>query len=301
MKESNQVNQLKRKRFKIKSSPPDVVFDVIKIVVLVVSIVLVILPILNIVALSLSNGYRNPQVTIIPLGFTFASYGHVLSELAFLQAFGNSVLATVFVTIASNLFMSMAAYPLSKSDCPFKKGITTVFIVTMLFSAGIVPSYLLMIALHLTNNIWSVILISINNVYSILLYKSNFLGIPSEIEEAAKIDGANSIQLFLIIIIPLCLPVFASCVFFSIVGTWNSYGAALMYIDSAHTSQQPLALYLYRMLGNTDKNTSDEWLITNKSNIEAATLIISVIPVLLVYPYIIKYVKSGLTLGSVKE
>ena len=165
MKESNQVNQLKRKRFKIKSSPPDVVFDVIKIVVLVVSIVLVILPILNIVALSLSNGYRNPQVTIIPLGFTFASYGHVLSELAFLQAFGNSVLATVVVTIASNLFMSMAAYPLSKSDCPFKKGITTVFIVTMLFSAGIVPSYLLMIALHLTNNIWSVILISINNVY----------------------------------------------------------------------------------------------------------------------------------------
>lgn len=290
----------KQKPMRFKSSPSDIVFDVFKWVIIVISLLLVIFPILNVLSLAFSNGKFNSRVSIFPLGFTFASFGYVFRDISFLQALGNSVLATVLVTILSNVFMAMAAYPLSKADCPCKKGLTTFFIITMLFSAGIIPSYMLMLALGLTNTIWSVIIISINNVYNMLLFKANFLGIPSEIEEAAKIDGANSIQLFFIIIVPLCLPVFASCIFFTIVGTWNSYGGALMYIDSAHTSAQPLALYLFRMLTNTDASR-DDWVITNKSNIEAATLIISVIPILLVYPYVIKYIKSGLTLGSVKE
>ena len=294
------MNETKQKPMRIKSTPADIVFDVIKWTVIIISLLLVIFPIFNVLSLSLSDGKFNSKVSIFPRGFTFASYVYVFKDISFLQAFGNSVLATVLVTILSNVFMAMAAYPLSKFDCPCKKGLTTFFIITMLFSAGIIPSYMLMLALGLTNTIWSVIIISINNVYNMLLFKSNFLGIPTEIEEAAKIDGANSIQLFFIIIIPLCLPVFASCIFFTIVGTWNSYGGALMYIDSAHTSAQPLALYLYRMLTNADASR-DDWVITNKSNIEAATLIISVIPVLLVYPYVIKYIKSGLTIGSVKE
>ncbi|MDE5896373.1 MAG: carbohydrate ABC transporter permease [Clostridia bacterium] len=290
----------RRKSTRIKQTPADIVFDVIKYVILVVSLVLVILPMLNILALSFSNGVYNSKVSIIPLGINFKAYVYVLSESLFLQAFGNSVLATVLVTILSTVCMSMAAYPLSKIDCPFKKGITTFFIITMLFSAGIIPGYILMMVLGLTDTIWSIIIISINNVYNMLLFKSNFLGIPNEIEEAAKIDGASSIQLFFIIVIPLCLPVFASCAFFTIVGTWNSYGGALMYIQN-NRSAQPLALYLYKMLQTDAVSVTDPWRITNKSNIEAATLIISVIPVLLVYPYVIKYIKSGLTIGSVKE
>ena len=173
------------------------------------------------------------------------------------------------------------------------------FVIVMLFSAGILPGYLLMRALKLTNTIWSVVLVSITNVYNLLLFKTNFEGLPSEVEEAARIDGASSIQLFFRIVVPLSLPIFASCIFFTIVGTWNSYGGAVMYIDSAHAKAQPLALYLYRLLTSTD-SSMDSWMITNKSNVQAATILISLIPILLIYPYVIKYIKSGLTIGSVK-
>ena len=171
------------------------------------------------------------------------------------------------------------------------------FIITMLFSAGIVPAFIWLRVLNLYNSIWSLIFLSLNNVFNMLLYKTNFEGIPAEIEEAAMMDGASSITLFFRIVIPMTLPIIASCVFFMIVSTWNSYGSAIIFITD--TKQMPLAQFLYRLVASTEQS-KDPYLITNTQNVNAATIIVSVIPILCVYPFIMNYMKSGLTIGSVK-
>ena len=175
------------------------------------------------------------------------------------------------------------------------------FIITMLFSAGVVPIYLLMRSFKLLNNIWSIILISISNVTNLLFFKTFFENLPSEIQEAAIIDGATQLQMFFRIIVPMALPVFGSCCFFTIVGMWNGYGAALIFINSEATDAMPLAYYLYISLTNNSAATMyDDFLRNYQANIQAASMLISIIPILIIYPYVIKYIKSGATIGSVK-
>ena len=287
------------KRTKIKLSRADVTFDVIKWVFLVLCLVLVIFPILNVISLAFSKGQYNSEITFFPVwkGLTLDNFSWLFKNDNFLSAIKNSLLITIVATVGSNILMAMAAYPLSKEDCPFRGPVMIFFIITMLFSAGIVPAFIWLRVLNLYNSIWSLIFLSLNNVFNMLLYKTNFEGIPSEIEEAAMMDGASSITLFFRIVIPMTLPIIASCVFFMIVSTWNSYGSAIIFITD--TKQMPLAQFLYRLVASTEQS-KDPYLITNTQNVNAATIIVSVIPILCVYPFIMNYMKSGLTIGSVK-
>lgn len=288
-----------RTKMKIKSVRSDIVFDVIKWIALILCVIFVVFPILNVISLSIVDGVYNTQVVFFPVweGLTLQQFEWVLTNANFLAALKNSILYTVVATIGSNVLMAMTAYPLSKEDCPFKGPVMIFFIITMLFSAGIVPTFVWLRTLNLYNNIWCLILLSLNNVFNMLLYKTNFEVIPSEIEEAAMIDGASSLTLFYRIVIPMTLPVIASCVFFMIVSTWNSYGSAILFISD--TDQMPLAQFLYRLVTATEQS-QDNYLVLNSENINAATIIISVIPILCVYPFIMNYMKSGLTIGSVK-
>lgn len=287
------------KRTKIKLSRADVTFDVIKWVFLVLCLVLVIFPILNVISLAFSKGQYNSEITFFPVwkGLTLDNFSWLFKNENFLSAIKNSLLFTIVATVGSNVLMAMAAYPLSKEDCPFRGPVMIFFIITMLFSAGIVPAFIWLRVLNLYNSIWSLIFLSLNNVFNMLLYKTNFEGIPAEIEEAAMMDGASSITLFFRIVIPMTLPIIASCVFFMIVSTWNSYGSAIIFITD--TKQMPLAQFLYRLVASTEQS-KDPYLITNTQNVNAATIIVSVIPILCVYPFIMNYMKSGLTIGSVK-
>ena len=260
---------------------------------------------LNYFSLAFNDGAQNLKVVIYPVKPTLASFKYVLTgngAADFWRAFGNSVIITVIVTIGSNLVEAMAAYPLSKRDFPFKGGIMMYFIITMLFSAGIVPIYLLMSELHLLDTIWSVILISISNVTHLLYFKTFFEGIPSDIEEAARLDGAGELQLFFQIIVPMSLPIIGSCCFFTIVGSWNGYGSALLFSSQSAQGKtaQPLAYYLYLMLNELNLDKTDIFAMMNGKNIEAAAMAVSIVPILLMYPYIVKYIKSGLQIGSVK-
>ena len=287
------------KRTKIKLSRADVTFDVIKWVFLVLCLVLVIFPILNVISLAFSKGQYNSEITFFPVwkGLKLDNFSWLFKNENFLSAIKNSLLFTIVATVGSNILMAMAAYPLSKEDCPFRGPVMIFFIITMLFSAGIVPAFIWLRVLNLYNSIWSLIFLSLNNVFNMLLYKTNFEGIPAEIEEAAMMDGASSITLFFRIVIPMTLPIIASCVFFMIVSTWNSYGSAIIFITD--TKQMPLAQFLYRLVASTEQS-KDPYLITNTQNVNAATIIVSVIPILCVYPFIMNYMKSGLTIGSVK-
>ena len=263
---------------------------------------LIIIPLLNLIAFAFSTGIRNSQVTFYPVGFTFDMFNYVANDSSFWTSLGNSIIITLSVTIFSNLFMSMAAYPLSKPDFPFKKAILIFFVITMLFGAGIVPAILLLRALGLYGTIFAVIFISINNIFNMLLYKSFFEGLPKETIEAAEVDGVSNLQLFFKIVVPMSLPVFASCCFFTIVGTWNSYSGALMFIGTTSDKEAywPLALYIYNLLQYDPSSDPTSFLNTNLENVQSASIIISVIPILIIYPFIIKYIKSGLTIGSEK-
>ena len=288
---------------KIRESKLDTAFTVINLIFLFLGVALICFPLLNYFSLAFNNGNFNLEVVIFPVRPTVKAISYVLFEegaKGFWTSFGNSVIITLVVTVGSNLMMALAAYPLSKADCPFKGGILIFFVITMLFSSGIVPIYLLMTRLKLTNTIFSVILISLSNVTHLLYFKTFFEGISSDIEEAARLDGASNLQLFFLIIVPMSLPIIGTCCFFTIVGCWNGYGSALLFISSSAKSAQPLAYYLYLMLDKTDLNKTNAWLLANSKNVEAAAMLASIIPILCMYPFIVKYIKGGLQLGSVK-
>lgn len=298
-------NPFQKNPNKIRESKLDIGLSVLNIVLLFAMVLLVVLPLLNYFSLAFNDGNFNINVVFFPVRPTFAAFKYVLAgdgAADFWRAFGNSVAITLIVTVVSNLVEAMAAYPLSKRDCPFRGGILMYFIITMLFSAGIVPIYLVMYMFKLLDTIWSVILISISNVTHLLYFKTFFEGIPTDIEEAARLDGAGDLQLFFLIVVPMSLPIIGSCCFFTIVGTWNSYGSALLFISESAQGKlaQPLAYYIYLMLQNKTLDKNNSWLMANGQNVEAAAMVASIIPILLLYPYVVKYIKSGLQIGSVK-
>ena len=296
------LKKLHRKN-KIKEPVVDRIIHVASLTLLLTFVIIIILPLLNYFSLAFNNYAFNNKIILWPRKFDLAPMKYVFSNnsKAFWHSFGNSVIITVIVTIVSNLVEAMAAYPLSKKDCPFRSVILMFFIITMLFSAGVVPIYLLMRSFNLLNTIWSIILISISNVTNLLFFKTFFENVSPEIQEAAIIDGAGPLQLFFKIMVPMALPVFGSCCFFTIVGMWNGYGAALLFINSSATDAMPLAYYLYISLTQNSAATMyDDFLRNYLPNIQAASMLISIIPIILIYPYVIKYIKSGASLGSVK-
>lgn len=302
-----------KKKNKVKSPKADKVFNGINSVVMILLIVLVVIPLLYLIVSAFSDGSAQTQVIFLPkvvdeetgnirTGITLDHFKYILFDYQdgiFIKSFKNTAVITVIVTLGSNILMALAAYPLSKANFPFKKPILIFFIITMLFSSGIVPIYLLMSSMKLVENIWGIIIISLSNVFNMLLFKTTFEGIPKELEESALIDGANSFQLFFKIIIPITLPTFASCCFFTLVGCINGYSTALLFIRTTHEAK-PMALIMFELLKIAGKTQTDPYLISNLFNIQSAGIILTVIPILVIYPYIIKYIKSGITLGSVK-
>lgn len=290
---------------KIKESKLDTALVVINIVLLVLFVIVIIFPLLNFFSLAFNDPYENKGVILFPRKLSIFGFSEIFkgSEASvFWRSFGNSVLITIVITLGSNLVEALAAYPLSKRDCPLRGGIMMYFIITMLFSAGTAPIYILMRQFNLIDNIWSVILISISNVSNLLYFKVFFEGLPSDIEDSARLDGASEIQMFFRIVIPMSLPVIGSCCFFSMVGAWNGYGSALLFISAKATDAYPLAYYLYLLgerLGSANKN--EDMLLMGINNIKSAAMLISVVPIICCYPYVIRYIKGGLMIGSVKE
>ncbi|MCQ2742059.1 MAG: carbohydrate ABC transporter permease [Bacilli bacterium] len=262
--------------------------------------ILVILPIMNLISFSLTPEGNNAYVRFIPEGFTLSYFAYFFKDSQFITSFGNSVLLTVGVTIVSNVFMALAAYPLSKPDLPMKKPILVFFIITMLFGAGILPTKFMLQGLGVLGTLWGIFLLSINNVFNMLLYKSFYEGLPKETIEAAEVDGVNNIQLFFRIVLPMSLPVFASCCFFTIVGTWNAYSSVLMFVGSTHPESWTLSYYIYYLVSQFNPTGSSIIKTTNLVNYQSASIVISTIPILLIYPFIVRYIKSGITLGSEK-
>lgn len=270
------------------------------------------LPIWNLLALSFSNAsfVASGAVSLWPKGFTTAAYQYVVKNFKFWAAASVS-LRRLLLGVPINVLLSiLVAYPLSKGAGIFRarKYYVAFFMVTMIFSGGLIPTFLLVNSLGLTDTIWALVLPGAVNVFNSILLLNFFRGIPGEIEESALLDGAGHFRIMLRLYIPLALPAIATITLFSMVHHWNSWFDGLIYMN--YSENYPLQTYLQNLLNASSQwnliDSSDLGLMllrqqVNSRNLRAAQIFISIIPLLVVYPFLQKYFTTGIVLGSVKE
>ena len=272
-------------------------FNIINTVALTVISIICFIPFLNVLSVALSTAGNDINFT--PKGFTWYNFQYVFSDTGFWRAMGVSFLVVVCGTLLSVTVMFAAAYALSKPNFPARRGIMVFFIIVMIFSGGMVPNYLVVSTLGLTKTPLALILPSVVQVYNLILIKSYLEGLPLELEESASIDGANNLQIMFKILLPMSMPCVASVSLFTAVTLWNNYTSALLYLGTEE-KWYPLSLYILNYIQLPPDTLSVAMKDLQKDNIEAAMIVVSIIPILLVYPLVLKYFTKGVTVGAVK-
>jgi ABC-type sugar transport system, permease component len=261
------------------------------------------LPFLHMLAKSFSGSaaVSAGRVSFWPLDMTVSSYRYVLRDNYFWSSFRNSAVITVGGTMAALSITTMAAYPLSKPDFRGRKLILLLYVFSMLFYGGTISIYILMRSLNLTNTLLSQIIPLVLSQYNLFVMKTFFEGLPEAIEESARIDGAGPVRTLVSIVLPLSLPSLATIALFYAVAYWNGYYHAMIFVTRADV--KPLQLYLYELI-STAQSMYDlnpvEAAGLSAGGMQAAAIIVSSLPILIVYPFLQKYFVHGLTLGSVK-
>jgi putative aldouronate transport system permease protein len=268
---------------------------------------LCVLPLIHTLAVSFSG--RAPAnanlVGLIPIDFTLDAYKKTLSNQNFLNSLWISVQRTVLGTAIAMIVIFLAAYPLSKDSGIFRSRTwySWFFVVTLLISGGLVPTYIVIQKLGLMNSMWALILPGTIDVWLLVLLLNFFRSIPQALEEAALIDGAGQLRILVLIYLPLSLPAIATLSLFKMVGHWNSWFDGLIYLNTIE--KYPLATFLQTILIQLDSTqlSSLGRELENISNntVKAAQIFIGALPILMVYPFLQKYFVKGLVVGSVKE
>lgn len=269
------------------------------------------LPLINILAISLSGSaaVTANQVGLIPVDATLAAYKKLVEDGQFWRSAGISVLRVVLQLAINMIVIVLMAYPLSKPKREFRsRGIyMKILIFAMLFNGGLIPTYLVIKELNLLNTIWALVLPGAVPIFNVILLMNFFAGVPKSLEEAAVIDGASQLSVLFKVYLPCSLPVLATVALFSIVGSWNDFFSGLIYITKVRNF--PLMTYIQSLNINiadlvkagasadTLASISD---ISNK-NLNAAKIVVSTIPLLLIYPFLQKYFVTGIVVGAVKE
>ncbi|WP_144027551.1 carbohydrate ABC transporter permease [Paenibacillus selenitireducens] len=288
----------------IKPSMGEKVFTVINYCVFILIGITTLVPFINLLAKSLSSeeAVVSGRVGLFPVGIQFETYKYVLQDSLFLTSLKTSVLLTVIGTGLSLIMTTMTAYPLSKIRLRGRKWLLLMFVFTMLFSGGLIPTYLLMHNLNLVNTLPVLFLPAMVNVFNMLIIKNYFEGLPDSLEESGKLDGAGNIRILIHIMLPLSLPVLATIALFFAVAFWNDYFAAMIYITDPEL--KPLQLYLKELIvsssGDFLKNNVDLAINRTPQSIQASSILLATIPILLVYPFLQKYFVKGVLVGSVK-
>lgn len=267
------------------------------------------LPILNLLALSFSDSQAiiENKVTIFPVDFTLKAYKFVMGNKEFWKSCLVS-LERVLLGVPINIILTiLVAYPLSKDEHAFpqRKRYVRLMLFVMLFNGGLMPTYFMVAKTGLIDTIWSLVIPGAVPVMSCILMLNFFRGIPKEIDESAMLDGASPMQVLVKIYLPLSKPSIATVTLFSLIWHWNSWFEGLIY--SNHTYNYPLQSYLQTLVTSTtelitngDLSQIMELMSVNDTNMKAAQIFISIIPLMVVYPFLQKYFTTGLTLGSVK-
>ena len=277
------------------------VFDFILFVMCAVVLVSIIAPILNIFSVSFSSydAFARGDVTFWPVEFSLDAYKAIIRDGKVLQGLKYSVLYTALGTLINVILTILTAYPLSRPEMPFRKTISMFFAFTMFFSGGTIPTFLLVQKLRLYNTIWAMVIPNAMQVYNMIIMRTFFQSIPFELTEAARLDGANDFKILWSVILPLSKASIATIALFYAVMHWNSWFQSSIYFSSSDMA--PLQLVLRNMVINAETLVkSGEASNIGSTSINYATLFISMLPMMALYPFIQKYFVKGVMVGSVK-
>jgi putative aldouronate transport system permease protein len=291
---------------KVKETRTDRIFVIAAYLLLTVFLLVVLLPLLNIVASSLSSpqAVSSGRVLFWPVDITFRGYTEALGNPAILRGFANSVFYTVVGTLVSLAGTIAIAYPLSRANLFGGKVLTGGVVFTMLFSAGVIPMYLVVQSLGLLDTRWSMILPNAIGVWQVIIAMVYFRSsIPDEVYEAAQLDGASELRILWTIVLPLAKPLIAVIALMYAIMQWNSYFDALLYLRDADL--QPLQLVLRGILIVNESGVGGD--VTQQLRrreladlLKYSTVVIATIPMLLVYPFVAKHFSKGIMVGAVK-
>ncbi len=291
-------------------SAEDRAVDIAAIVIVALVAICCLYPIIYCFSMSFSgdDAIVKHAVTLLPVGLNLESYRMVLADPDFVTSFVNSVIYTVVGTAFSLFFNLTLGYVLSRKNFVFKKQLMVFVLIPMFFSGGLIPSYMLIKSLGLYNTIWAIVLPGAVSVWNAILAKTFFAStIPNEVVESAIVDGANDFQIFLRIVLPLSTTIIAILTLYSAVGYWNDYFSALIYLKDE--AMQPLQLYLRNVLSAQATSSSLSGMLdatdyisnyVNSERIKYVLIVVSTLPIVVVYPFIQKYFVKGVMLGSVK-
>ena len=295
------------KKVKLYNSPADKALMAVVWAMLIFVLIVTLVPILFIIASSFSDAkaVSAGKVFLLPVDFSLDGYKVIFQSPNILRGFVNSIAYTIVGTIVSVSLTLLAGYPLSRTDLKIRKPIMFLFTVTMFFSGGMIPTYLVVSKLHLIDSFWAMILPSAMGVWNVILIKTYIQSsIPQEIFESASIDGCSDWKYFTKMVIPLSKPIIAVMILLYAVGKWNDFFSGLIYINDA--AKQPLQLILRNILILNDSAGMSLSLAEQMNRQELKTLmqysliVVSSLPVMILYPFIQKYFVKGIMMGSVK-
>lgn len=288
---------------KKKVSKSEQILQVIIVLFLLTFSAMCLLPFLNILGSSFatSGEISTRPFILIPKTFTLDAYRYILSTPTIFRSVGVSVVITVLGTFVSMTVTSFMAYALSRKYLHGRRFFNFLVVFTMLFSGGMIPGFLLVKQLGLIDSIWSLILPGTVSAYNMIIMRNFFQGIPDSLEESAKMDGCSNLGVFFRIILPLSLPSIATISLFYAVAYWNSYSGAILYINTP--DKWPIQLLLRQIVivssgMNADASAVD--VVPPAQSIKMAVIMISTLPMLIVYPFVQKYFVKGAMVGSVK-
>lgn len=279
-------------------------FQIILGIFFVLVLLIVLLPIINIVATSLSgrDAIAMGKVGLLPVNFSTAAYKMVFRDKSMLRSLLFSTILMIVKTVVSMILTILAAYPLSKKDLPGRGIIMLMITITMYFSAGMIPNYLLVKQLHLINTFWVLVLPSAITAFNLIILRSFFMSINVSLFDAAHIDGCTEMQTLRLIAIPLSKAAILTLSLFYAVNRWNSVSDIILYVQNTkfYTLQYKLKLMMDTInIPYDEKDDAVREIVAE--NFKAACIVFTMIPVLIIYPFVQKYFREGVMIGGVKE
>ncbi|MGG4340474.1 carbohydrate ABC transporter permease [Paenibacillus lautus] len=281
------------------------IFDTINIILLVTFTIIIVVPLWNVVVSSFSSGRSLAEGGFIfwPTEFSLENYQAVFRDANIWNAFFISVAKTVIGVITHVFFCAMVGYGLSKKYVRGRKFYVAMGVVTMFFSGGMIPTYLLMKDLGLLNSFWVYIIPALLSFYDVIILMNFFRNVPDSLEESAKIDGGGDWRIFLSIFIPLSMPAMATIALFNGVGQWNDFMTTKLYITDQ--ALYPLQMMLYEIIVQSQtqsmQNIGSVAIQTTTKGVQLATIVVTTLPIVVMYPILQRYFISGMMLGAVKE
>jgi putative aldouronate transport system permease protein len=288
------------------SSPLDTAFSICNHIFMLLLCIVTVYPFLYILSTSISSSnVPLTQIHIIPPELSLESYNRVLANPLIGLGYVNTILRTVIGTSLAVMVTLMLAYPLSKKYLPHRNFWTALVVFTMFFNGGMIPTYILVKDLHLINTIWALVLPELVSAFNMVIVRNYMMSIPESLEESAKLDGANDIIILFRIILPICKPIIATITLWIAVWHWNSWFDSMIYSTRAET--QVVQLVMRRIVVEGTQNSASAYTQSNTRyevvspmNLKAATIMVTTLPILVVYPFIQKYFVKGIMVGSLK-